>query len=145
MIPAFNRNGYLPPGKHVATWKEFELRFATNEVRNKLIVGMKSALINLKNAGCRTVYIDGSFVTVKKKPNDWDGCWELEGVDNALLDSVILFADMFPNDVRRKYLGDLLQQAPRFPGRDYITFFQRDRKGNKKGIIVIKLETFPCY
>ena len=38
--------------------------------------GLKAALENLRNAGCRTTYINGSFVTRKAIPNDYDVCWE---------------------------------------------------------------------
>ena len=48
---------------------------------------------NLKNAGCLTVYLNGSFVTNKEVPNDFDACWEEDGVDPAVLDPVLLTFD----------------------------------------------------
>ena len=36
---------------------------------------------HLRAAGCRTIYINGSFVTDKLNPNDFDACWDVEGVD----------------------------------------------------------------
>ena len=50
-------------------------------------------LENLKAAGCRTVYVDGSFVTSKELPNDYDACWEEAGVDPETLDPVLLTFD----------------------------------------------------
>ena len=38
--------------------------------------GLRAALVNLKGAGCQTAYINGSFVTRKELPNDYDACWE---------------------------------------------------------------------
>lgn len=38
--------------------------------------GLKAALENLSGADCRTAYVDGSFVTHKAIPNDYDVCWE---------------------------------------------------------------------
>ena len=142
MIPEFNNLGYLPAGKpHKATWEEFQLRFGGNEHRGKLLKGLKSALTNLKEAGCARVYIDGSFITNKEKPNDWDGCWEMEGVDFELIDSVIIDADFFPDRMKEKYQGDLFPQNLKLPGGNYLRFFQSDRTGFKKGIVEIDLGT----
>jgi len=41
-------------------------------------------------AGCRRVYIDGSFVSAKEVPGDFDGCWEATGMDLTSLDPVLL-------------------------------------------------------
>jgi hypothetical protein len=45
-------------------------------------------MTQLKAAGCRTIYIDGSFVTSKQKPGDFDACWEDNGVDIKYLESI---------------------------------------------------------
>ena len=70
MIPPFDAAGLLSPGVHWASWDELSDRFANNPWRQMLMTGLGAALENLKNAGCRTVYIDGSFVTNKVVPND---------------------------------------------------------------------------
>ena len=57
------------------------------------MTGLRAALGNLKGAGCRTVYINGSFVTSKELPNDYDACWEETGVDPEALDPVLLTFD----------------------------------------------------
>lgn len=76
MIPDFvGSEGYLPPGEHLATWDEVTERFSETEKRRELIKGLKAALDNLRAAGCKTAYIDGSFVTRKRNPNDFDACW----------------------------------------------------------------------
>ena len=36
------------------------------------------------------MYIDGSFVTVKLEPRDYDACWDIDGVNVEALDSVFL-------------------------------------------------------
>ncbi len=139
MIPKFNKQGYLPPGDHLATWEEFELRFAYNEHRQKLILGLKAATDNLKRAGCRKLYVDGSFVTSEPIPNDWDACWELDYVDFTKLDSTIVDEKFNPERRRAKYFGDLFLNAPRLPGHDFVNFFTRDRNGIYKGIVLIDL------
>jgi hypothetical protein len=42
----------------------------------------------LKAAGCRTIYINGSFVTSKPKPGDFDAGWEDNGVDFNYLKAI---------------------------------------------------------
>ena len=65
MIPPFDAAGLLPPGVHCASWDQLSDRFANNAWREMLMTGFKAALENLKRAGCRTVYLNGSFVTNK--------------------------------------------------------------------------------
>lgn len=96
MIPAFIDLGdpalwrVLPPGIHPATLLEVETRFATNAHRAKLFDGFRQAVTSLEGAGCRQVYLNGSFVTEKPYPGDFDACWEPAGVDLNQLDPVLL-------------------------------------------------------
>ncbi len=80
MIPVFDANGNLPPGIHVVTWNELVARFGTTPHRQMLLDGLRAALLSLKDSGCRRVYIDGSFVTAKEEPGDFDGCWEVDAL-----------------------------------------------------------------
>ena len=141
MIPKFNKQGYLPPGKHKTTWSEFESYFAYNDPRQALMLGVKAAVDNLKRAGCQNIYINGSFVTAKSEPNDWDACWEITGVDFDKLDSTIVDEEFNHRRRKAKYLGDLFLNAPNLPGHNYVEFFQKSRDGIRKGIIVISLAT----
>ena len=82
--------GYLPPGVHQATWQEVQLHFSGNEQRRRLMSGLGAALENLSTAGCRTVLLDGSFISQKELPSDYDGAWDTTGVNPDLLDPVLL-------------------------------------------------------
>jgi len=55
-----------------------------------LIVTLRLVLGALTKAGCRRVYLDGSFVTSKPEPGDYDACWDIAGVDVEVPDSVFL-------------------------------------------------------
>lgn len=46
-----------------------------------MIQGLKLAMEELQAAGCQTIYIDGSFITEKSNPGDFDACWDENGVD----------------------------------------------------------------
>lgn len=142
MIPSFESGGNLPPGIHPATWSELASRFGGTAYRQSLLAGLKGALEALREAGCRRVYIDGSFVTTKVEPGDFDGCWEVDGVDPDKLDPVLLeFANKRAAQ-KAKYRGELFladSQAD-WAGTRFIDFFQRDKDGNSKGIIAIDLK-----
>ena len=62
-------------------------------------------MVSLKDAGCKTVYVDGSFVTGKERPGDFDACWEEEGVDPTILDPVLLTFDAGRATQKAKYMG----------------------------------------
>ena len=82
MIPPFEpASGNLPPGVHESSWEELVARFGYTPHRLALLVGLKAALDSLRAAGCRRVYLDGSFVTARLVPDDFDACWESDGVD----------------------------------------------------------------
>ena len=96
----------------------------------------------LKTAGCQTVYVDGSFVTDKEVPEDFDACWDLTGVDPDLIDPILLTFDPGRTAQKTKYLGELFPSTARSgnPGPVFLDFFQTDRDtGNPKGIIAIDL------
>ena len=63
MIPTFEPNGNLPPGVHFCYWNEFKERFGYTRKRTLMIQNMELIMTELKNAGCRTFYLNGSFVT----------------------------------------------------------------------------------
>ncbi len=142
MIPAFNQRGLLPAGVHKTTFPEFVKRFGATAHRRKLLVGLHAALESLKSAGCRRVYIDGSFVTAKLRPNDFDGCWDIDGVDAEQIDPVWLNFDSGRAAQKAKFLGELFpgQMSEGATGLTFLEFFQTDkRSGDAKGIVVIDL------
>lgn len=111
MIPEFNDQGNLPEGIHDATWQEFTQRFGYNSKRLWLLDGLGLLIQNLKAAGCEMIYIDGSFVTEKVVPGDYDMAWSIKNVDPNKLDSCLLYGQPSDRDtITKKYRGDV------FPG-----------------------------
>ena len=142
MIPPFDAAGLLPPGVHCASWDELSDRFANNPWREMLMTGFKAALENLKRAGCLTVYLNGSFVTNKSVPNDYDACWEEAGVDPTVLDPVLLTFDPGRAAQKAKYMGELFPVSivADTEGLSFLEFFQTDKStGRPKGIVAINL------
>ena len=74
MIPAYEPStGNLPPGEHMAEWVDVVEPFGTTPCRRQLLEGLALALRDLRAAGCKRVYVDGSFITTEAHPGDFDG------------------------------------------------------------------------
>jgi hypothetical protein len=144
MIPGRDSSGNLPPGIHHATWSEVAEAFGTNPIRKRLLAGLYRAAMELRRAGCSTLYIDGSLVTEKEFPGDFDGCWEPAGVNAATLDPVLLDFKHRRLAQKIKYGGELFISSARAesqpPQRTFLDFFQTDKNtGQPKGIIALNL------
>ena len=138
MIPQFDAGGLLPPGIHWATWDEVSSVFGSTPWRKQLLAGLEMAIESLRRAGCRTVYIDGSFVTSKEIPNDFDACWE----EPELLDPVLLRFGAGRAEQKARYLGELFPASigATVDGTSFLEFFQTDRvTEGAKGIIAVNL------
>jgi hypothetical protein len=147
MIPAFDpATGNLPPGEHTATLDEIDARYGYTPERLDMLAGLRRVLDVLRAAGCARVYLDGSFVTATEEPNDYDACWEARGVDEDALPDELLFETADPRrEQKEKYGGELFvaDWAASPAGTRFRDFFQRDRLGRRKGIIVIELGVLP--
>ena len=142
MIPPFDTDGLLPAGIHWSDWDEFSDRFGRTPWRRRLTAGLRAALANLASAGCSVVYINGSFVTSKDVPNDYDACWEEAGVDPTFLDPVLLTFDPGRVTQKAKYMGELFPASSiaDADGFSFREFFQTDKNtGRPKGIVAIDL------
>src|SRR5438093_7452708 len=74
MLPAFNQDGNLPEGIHVATEDEVFARFTTPSARRQWLgEQLRSLLAIAQSTGqLARVFLWGSFVTSKEVPNDLD-------------------------------------------------------------------------
>lgn len=145
MIPAFVDIGslwkVLPPGVHKATLKEIKARFAISDHRKHLFLGLQKGIRALRNAGCRIVLLDGSFITEKPIPKDYDACWNSIGVDTAKLDPVFFDFSNMRKKQKERYYGEYFPDCiPAKGGVFFPDFFQIDKyTGKLKGIISISL------
>jgi hypothetical protein len=142
-IPPFEDSGNLPEGIHEATWEEVVDRYGTTDRRRELLDGLQQALESLRAAGCRRLYINGSFVTAKDEPADFDACWEAAGVDPELLDPVLLTFANRRAAQKERFGGELFpadwEADPH--GTRFLDYFQQDSvTGERKGIVALDLE-----
>jgi hypothetical protein len=135
----------LPVGIHPATLDEVEIAFAVNQTRRMLFNGLVSAAISLRNAGCGLIYLNGSYVTAKPVPGDYDALWDPAGIDIAKLDPVFLNFDDNRLAQKTKFKGEFFPaNAVNFPSQPFVEFFQVDRfTGGRKGILSVALSTDP--
>ena len=85
MIPDFDKEGYLPPGIHLASVDEIGVRFGReSELRQVQMESLVWMIELARRSGAERIVINGSFVTDKLEPND--------------VDCVLLIGDEFPND-----------------------------------------------
>lgn len=143
-IPLFNDDGNLPPGLHEASLEEIEAQFGWNSNRRELLIGLWRVLLHLKEARCEWAYLNGSFVTRKHTPADFDLCWQELGVEESQLPQVFFDFTQKRAAQKRQFSGEIFPAtAPGGPdGRSFLDFFQRCKRTNhRKGIIAIKLES----
>jgi len=113
--------------------------------RAALLVGLRDALGRLAKAGCQTVYLNGSFVTAKEEPRDFDVCWEAKGVDPSLLDPVFFDFSANRKGQKMRFGGELFpaEATADLAGTGFLEY-QRDRRtGRPKGILELDLEELP--
>jgi hypothetical protein len=142
MIPEWKIDGDLPPGVHFAAWPEIEERLAFTPRRRRLLEGFRRACEELRKAGCRLVYLNGSFVTTKGHPGDFDACWDIQDVDDKKLDPIFWDFSRGRAAQKRRFLGEFFPaQLPEgATGRAFVEFFQVNKMtGAAKGILAIRL------
>ncbi|MBK8088083.1 MAG: hypothetical protein IPK31_09105 [Chitinophagaceae bacterium] len=143
MIPEFiNVKGspwqLLPPGVYDSTIDEVYERYAINARRIFLFEGLYKGVVNLFTGGCPQVFIDGSFVTAKPIPNDYEICWDMAFVDPDLIDPVFFDFSNHRFNQMQKYAGEYFPAAiiEGGTGKPFLEFFQTDKyTGQPKGIV----------
>ncbi|RMZ58447.1 hypothetical protein D1632_12565 [Chryseobacterium nematophagum] len=139
----FQSNGNLEVGIHSLSWIDFTSNFGFNEHRKKLIRGLALAIEHLKACGCQILYIDGSFVTQKTNPSDFDACWDRTGINLITMRTLYPTLVDFRNERKNQkdlYMGEIFPMhvvADEY--NTFIDFFQLDKDGTSKGIVKLTL------
>ena len=131
MIPAFDDNGHLPPGLHLARMDEIALRFGMeSELRRVEIESLRWLVDLAKRAGVLRIVVNGSFVTDAYEPND--------------VDCALLIGPNYPKDSNADF--ELQQGLPFIQAElltqeafDYYVAVQygTDRRGVSKGVVEV--------
>jgi hypothetical protein len=139
VIPPFEpHSGLLPEGEHEATWDEVVDRFGWTARRRQLLDGLAEAVELLAAAGCERLWLNGSFVTAKDEPGDFDACWDPTGTDLDVLDEVILDLSSGRTRQKARFGGELFPNVVESgSGLVFADFFKNERDGGRKGIVVL--------
>ena len=144
MIPDFDDGGYLPEGIHEGSWQELTEALGFNPWRERLLTGLREGLLALKTAGCKRAFVDGSFVTLKAIPGDYDVCYETAGMVASKLDPALLSFANGRAGQKAKFLGEYFPAhlpATLSPRPVFLDFFQQVKYSErKKGIVALELK-----
>lgn len=128
----------LPAGVYDSTIEEVSVRYAMTPWRQQLFSGLKRGVEHLFSCGCRQVYLDGSYITQKPVPGDYEVCWDMRFVNPEILDPVFLDFSNGRYNQKQKYFGEYFPASviERDSGIPFLNYFQQDKEtGKPKGII----------
>ena len=142
MIPSLTVVGHLPVGIHDCSLGEVRRRFgSSNETRRRLMIGLESLVRRGRWAGAKHIYVDGSFVTIKGEPGDWDGVLVMPVGWNAAGKWAAFFTDR--QRIKKEFGGDLfvvMEDDGEVLDHYVRVVFATDREGRSKGLLRIRLK-----
>ena len=147
MIPRLGpTSGYLPKGIHAASWSEFVAAFDFSPARKELLEGFLRAAQELRTHGVSELYVGGSFVSKRMNPKDYDCCFDDTNLDQSNVDPVLIDYSDERAAMKKKYGGEFFPAgaiAQFDPTEVYQEFFQHDKNGRKKGLVLLDLKSMP--
>ena len=140
----YNSKGYLHETISL-TYEEFVQHFGTNQQRMEQIQNSLPYFRIFHSCGLRIVYVDGSFVSKKKYPEDIDICFDITGISEERIKSV--FPKFWDINERGRIRRDLKCHIFTFTQEDTESFdlLSTDRDYNPKGLIILDLNEIQNY
>jgi len=130
----------VPGGEYEVEWTEVVDRLGWNLRRRQLLDGLAEAIELLAAAGCRRLWLNGSFVTAKDEPGDFDVCWDPVGVDIEALDPVLVDFARGRAAQKARFGGEFLPNVTESQsGLAFAEFFRNERDASRKRIIVLRI------
>lgn len=147
MIPGFTEEGLLPPGVYETDPEELRAKMGWSRKRQELLGGLEEALELMAACGVVRVYLDGSFMTNKDRPNDVDGCYDL--AEDVTAEELGRLAPIFPPnpsnraEAKRRFGVDFFPASATElgSGQPFLRFFQTDREGRERGVLSVDLQS----
>ena len=127
------------------TYEEFVTHFETNARRKQQLDNALPFFRIFHQCGCHTVYVDGSFVSKKKYPEDIDLCFDITPVDMKKLE--IEFPQFFDINEIGTIHRDQQCHIFYFNDKDHylLDLLSTDRDNNPKGLIKLDLRNIIHY
>lgn len=104
--------------------------------------GLVEAAGRLRSSGCSIIYLDGSYVTRKPRPRDFDACWDPIGVDPRKLDPIFLDFNNTRAAQKAAFKGEFFPSSTMCANvsQTFVEFLQLDRfTGKTKGFVSVSL------
>lgn len=136
--------GKLPPGEHPVSWPHLVAAFGQGSVKRRLATeGLRQFALVLRAAGGKWLFVDGSFASSRERPNDWDGCFLSGEIDWQTVDPRLRDIRANRDALKADFRCDVFaaETINRETGKPFRDFFQQERTGKPKGILVLDLET----
>ena len=116
----------LPEGIHESAFREVEDVLIFSERRELLFNGLTQGSKALCSAGCSILYLEGSFVTSKVEPGDYDAVWDTQGVNSKILAPVCKENKPPRLSQKDKFLGEYLPTEYKDGRSTYMDDFFQD-------------------
>ena len=150
MIPEFLENGYLPEGIYDASIEEVAERFVFSGKRRQLLNGLMELIAVCISSKINIIYLDGSFISKKLRPVDYDACYDTDHPDRlSILKDVNSTALESDSEIQKQSFGGEIHYAnanmAHIKGSPTILeWFQTCKEDEtlKKGIIRIILKRY---
>jgi len=140
----FNSQGFLHE-TITLTYEEFVQHFGTNERRMEQIENSLPYFRVFRSCGCQIVYVDGSFVSKKKLPEDIDICFDISDINEEQIKNI--FPKFFDFNERGRIRRD--QQCHIFTftreNTEIFDLLSADRDDRPKGLIILDLNEIPNH
>lgn len=145
MIPEFETNGFLKEGIYETTFEEMENKLGFSKKRQKLLAAMKNLISYCRCLQCDILHIDGSFVSNKIAPADYDACWDTTAANRndvlRVVEQSLLNSDS--ETQKEDFGGEIYPAFDKSPfnhGQTILEYFQTIKDSDeRKGIIKLKL------
>ena len=114
-----------------------------NGRRQRLILGLGQMLVLLARANCRTIWLDGSFVTRERWPRDFDLCYDPAEMRDKDTEPILLNFSEGRRAQKTRFGGEALPYD--FPldwnGTTLLDGFKREKvTGKAKGLIRVDIQ-----
>jgi hypothetical protein len=140
----FNSQGFLHQ-TITLSYEEIKHHFGTNSRRLRQLDNALQFFRIFYVCSCQFVYLDGSFVSTKKYPEDIDLCFDTTEMDIDKLKSE--FPSFFDLNAMGKIHRDLQCHIFTFSENSTRLFdlLSEDREGNRKGFVKLNLKDLPIH
>ena len=125
-------------------WSDLVAAFGQGSIKRKLVTeGLRQFALMLRKAGGKWLFVDGSFSTGRERPSDWDGCFLSAGLNWQDADPRLIDIQSNRASLKADFRCDVFaaETINLETGKPFRDFFQQERTGKPKGILVLDLET----